>query len=211
MTKKERISKLLKEGYAFVDKKLTSDNNQFLAWRNSLVRFIEQYYGKDSTIFKQFEEVNFTPMIYTLDTPNDVFQKFFNDGMNEILEDLKRLVDEIDDLDGIENKKEKSRNSYMNIQIDNSNRNENSIINNNSILVKTYDEVREKIENNTYLDDKSVNELLSKLDEIKALENSKEVKAKKWRNAKKILSFVMDKGADIAIMYIPLILQAIQK
>lgn len=40
---------------------------------------------------------------------------------------------------------------------------------------------------------------------------SKESRAKKWEKAKKILSFILDKGADIAIMYIPQIINAINK
>ena len=53
-------------------------------------------------------------------------------------------------------------------------------------------------------------ELLDKLDEIIELQKSKESKAKKWAKAKSILAFLLDKGADIAIMYIPHILSAIQ-
>ena len=52
-------------------------------------------------------------------------------------------------------------------------------------------------------------ELLNKLDEIVELQKSKDSKTKKWDKAKKILGFILDKGADIAIMYIPQILKAI--
>ena len=41
MTKKERLTSLLNEGLEFVDKNLTSDNNKFIAWKKSLIRFIE--------------------------------------------------------------------------------------------------------------------------------------------------------------------------
>ena len=211
MTKKERLESLLIEGYNFVDKGLTSGDNKFIAWRNSLIRFIEIYYGKDSTIFKQFEEVHFMPLAFGMNTSDDVFKRRFNDGMNEILEDLKRLIDEIDDLDVVEKKEKSSKNPFMNIQIDASN--SNSISNNiaNTISIKTYDEVKQEIENNTYLDDESVKDLLKKLDEISDLESSNDSKAKKWGKGKKILAYILDKGVDIAISYIPLILQAISK
>ena len=75
----------------------------------------------------------------------------------------------------------------------------------------TIDEIRENIEDNTYLSDFDKNELIEKLNEITELQNSKESKSKKWDKAKKILSFLLDKGADIAIMYIPHILTAINK
>ena len=185
MTKKERLTSLLNEGLEFVDKNLTSDNNKFIAWKKSLIRFIEQYYGKDSTVLKQFKDVKFSPMVYA--------------------------IGEFDELDGAEKKITKSNTPFMNIQIDNSNKNENLNNNNNSICVKTYEEVKSEIENNTYLDNESIQELLLKLEEIKEIEISKDSKVKKWNAAKKIFSFILDKGADIAIMYIPLILQAISK
>ena len=211
MNKKERLNKLLTEGYGFINKGLMSDNNKFIAWKNSLIRFIEQYYGKDSIISKQFESVSYSPMLFTTNTSDDVFKKCFNDGMNETLEDLRRLIDEIDDLDEIDKEGKKSKEPYMNIKIDASNKNIISNSNVNSILIKTYDEVRDEIENNTYLDDKSIKELLDKLEEIKELESSRENKAKKWITGKKILAFILDKGVDIAISFIPLILQAISK
>lgn len=214
MTKKERLTSLLNEGSEFVDKNLTSDNNKFIAWKNSLIRFIEKYYGKNSTIFEQFNNVKFSPMFYAVGTPKNVFEKYFNDGMNEILEDLKRLVDEIDDLDvlgKIEKKENIDKSPLMNIQIDASNKNNVSNSNINSLNIMSYDEIRNEIENNTFLDDKSIKELLDKLNEIIEIEKSNESKAKKWNDAKKIFAFILDKGADIAIMYIPLILQAISK
>ena len=211
MTKKEKLTSLLNEGLEFVDKNLTSDNNKFIAWKNSLIRFIERHYGKDSTVLKQFKDVKFSPMVCAIGTSDAIFKKCFNDGMNEILENLKRLIDEFDELDGAEKKINKSNTPFMNIQINNSNKNENLNNNNNSICVKTYEEVKSEIENNTYLDNESIHELLLKLEEIKEIEISKDSKAKKWNAAKKIFSFILDKGADIAIMYIPLILQAISK
>ena len=71
------------------------------------------------------------------------------------------------------------------------------------------DEIRDNITDNTYLSDTSKQELLNKLDEIIELQKSKESKSKKWDKAKAILAFLLDKGADIAIMYIPQILLAI--
>lgn len=88
----------------------------------------------------------------------------------------------------------------------NNNTNTNS---NNITLNMSIDEIREKITDNTYLSDDAKQELLSKLDEIVELQKSKASKTKKWDKAKTILSFLLDKGADIAIMYIPQILNAI--
>ena len=71
------------------------------------------------------------------------------------------------------------------------------------------EDIKSNIYENTYLSDSDKKELLNKLDEIVKLQNSKDSKTKKWDKAKKILAFLLDKGADIAIMYIPQILSAL--
>ena len=71
------------------------------------------------------------------------------------------------------------------------------------------EDIKSNIDENTYLSDLDKKELLNKLDEILELQKSKDSKTKKWDKAKKILGFILDKGADIAIMYIPQILKAI--
>ena len=86
----------------------------------------------------------------------------------------------------------------------NTNTNSNNINSNMSV-----DEIRMNINDNTYLSDVSKQELLSKLEEIIELQKSKETKSQKWNKLKRILSFLLDKGADIAIMYIPQILIAL--
>lgn len=90
------------------------------------------------------------------------------------------------------------------------NTNNNTNTNTNTVTLNmTIDEIRDNITDNTYLSDTAKQELLNKLDDIIELQKSKESKAKKWNKAKEILSFLLDKGADIAIMYIPQILNAI--
>lgn len=71
------------------------------------------------------------------------------------------------------------------------------------------EDIKSNIYENTYLSDSDKKELLNKLDEIVKLQKSKDSKTKRWNKAKKILAFLLDKGADIAIMYIPQILSAL--
>ena len=92
------------------------------------------------------------------------------------------------------------------ITISNVNNNSNT---NNISFKMSIEDIKSNIDDNTYLSDMDKKELLSKLDEIVELQNSKESKSKKWDKAKKIMAFLLDKGADIAIMYIPQILKAI--
>ena len=72
-------------------------------------------------------------------------------------------------------------------------------------------DIRKNIEDYSYLSDPEKNEVFEKLNEIVELQKSKESKTKKWDRAKQILAFLLDKGADLAIMYIPQILAAITK
>lgn len=98
----------------------------------------------------------------------------------------------------------KQNNSGITISNINNNNNTNNINFNMSI-----EDIKSNIDENTYLSDLNKKELLNKLDEIVELQKSKDSKTKKWDKAKKMLGFILDKGADIAIMYIPQILKAI--
>ena len=100
----------------------------------------------------------------------------------------------------------KQKGSGITISTTNNNTNTNS---NNVTLNMSIDNIRENILDNTYLSDTAKDELLDKLNEIVELQKSKESKSQKWNKAKTILAFLLDKGADIAIMYIPQILNAI--
>ena len=98
----------------------------------------------------------------------------------------------------------KQNNSGITISNVNNNNNTNNVNLNMSI-----EDIKSNIDENTFLSDSDKKELLNKLDEIVELQKSKDNKTKKWDKAKKILAFLLDKGADIAIMYIPQILKAL--
>lgn len=100
-------------------------------------------------------------------------------------------------------------NNNVNTTVNVSNLNSNNNTNKNYMNF-TLDDARKNIEENTYISDKEREELLQKLEEIESLQKSKQSKNKKWSTAKEILKFILDKGADIAIMFIPQILKAIQ-
>ncbi len=97
-----------------------------------------------------------------------------------------------------------SKSSGITISTVNNNTNSNNVSLNMSV-----EDIKSNIDNNTYLSDSDKSELLKKLDEILELQKSKDNKSQKWNKAKKILEFLLDKGADISIMYIPQILSAI--
>lgn len=90
------------------------------------------------------------------------------------------------------------------ITITNTNTNTNE--NNNSVSV-TFESVRDKVNNMTSLPDEDIEEIQNRIDEIEEIVNSKETKSKKWSKAKEIIKWIADKGVDVGIALLPLILK----
>lgn len=208
MNKKERLEKFLSEAEEFIGKNLTREDNKFEAWNNALIRFMEREYGENTTTTNIFKKRHYTLVISTFDTPHISYVKAFEDDLKTTIEDLKMLIDEVDDY--IEEPKRETkitnnRNNPINLTINNTNTNNNT----NNISIMSTEKIKEIIEDNSYIGDEEKKELLKMLEEIDDLKQSKESKTKKWNKAKLILSFIIDKGADIAIMYLPRIIEAI--
>lgn len=90
------------------------------------------------------------------------------------------------------------------ITITNTNTNTNE--NNNSVSV-TFESVRDKVNNMTSLPDEDIEEIQNRIDEIEEIVNSKETKSKKWSKAKEIIKWIADKGVDVGIALLPLLLK----
>lgn len=86
------------------------------------------------------------------------------------------------------------------VQITNSN--ENKIDINIS-----FNDVRREIENMSALPDTEIEEILQKINELENIVKSSERKSKKWENAKGIIKWIADKGVDVGIAVLPLLLQ----
>lgn len=211
---KDKLKKLIIEGESFLGKNKTSEDESFQSWNNALIRLSERYYGTDTTTTKNFKERSYSLSVFTIGTPDEYFINAFERDLKITIEDLKRLLDELDDEVLAFNNKESrvmKPKDFQPIQVNvnTTNNNSNTNVNSNLLNIMSFQEIRDQIEDNTYLDDDSKSELINKLSEIEELCNSKESKSKKWSKAKAILAFVLDKGADIAIMFIPKILEAI--
>lgn len=70
-----------------------------------------------------------------------------------------------------------------------------------------FDTVRREIENMSALPDAEIREILSRIDELEAIVKSSERRSKKWENAKEIIKWIADKGVDVGIALLPLLLQ----
>lgn len=88
-----------------------------------------------------------------------------------------------------------------------------TVINNNntnSIVIDiniTFEQARETIERMTALPDSEVEEILKKINELEEIVQSNDRKTKKWENAKGIIKWIADKGVDVGIALLPLLLQ----
>ena len=178
-------------------------------YRNELrndIKICEELLAKEYVAESEFSHIKAK---YSMDNPN------FCSGFKNFVKTIGSEHNEKENVKILKSKLEYLLStSTMRHQVENNNRtqtiNVNNTLNNFVNINMDICEIREKINENTYLGDKDKEELLEKLDQIIDLQNSNESKSKKWNVAKSILAFIIDKGADIAIMYIPQILKALQ-
>lgn len=71
----------------------------------------------------------------------------------------------------------------------------------------SFEYARKIIDEMPGLDDAATEEIKEKINELESISNEKIPKKKKWEKVKPILSFALDKGADVAITIMGLILQ----
>lgn len=208
MNKIDKVENFIEKGNTFLGKGLTCDNPEFEAWNNSLIRFIEKQYGKDSTTAKEFKKRIYSLRVCTLETTTEEFVAAFEKDLRTTLADLQYILEELEeDPTPVQEAKNLKSNVYQKpgIVINNNNTNNNTVNNVNNII-----DIKSIIENNSMLSDKEKEELIQKLNVLEQLQKSDKSKKEKWKTAKEILRFIIDKGVDIAIMFLPQILKAIQ-
>lgn len=204
----KKVESLIEKGESFLGRNFTSSNPEFQAWNNSLIRFVEQQYGKESTTSLTLKKRHYSLGIYTMETSEEEFVEAFERGLKITLEDLKYILEELKEspeTKSINKDKNQTKNDGTSIIINNNNSNNNNITFNMSI-----EDIKRVIEDNTMLSDSDKEELTNQLDTLEDLQKSKKSKNEKWKVAKGILKFVVDKGADIAIMFLPQIIKALQ-
>ena len=92
------------------------------------------------------------------------------------------------------------------INVINSNVNKNTNKNINTIDFKM---IEETILNNESMTESQTKEALEYLNELRKIYDSNDTKKNKWEKAKKIVSWLIDKGVDVAIAFLPTIVSMI--
>lgn len=71
----------------------------------------------------------------------------------------------------------------------------------------TFPEARAKVEDMSSLKEEEIQEILQKIDELEQLVNSKDRKTKKWDAAKEIIKWIAEKGIDVGLTLLPLLMK----
>lgn len=93
-----RLEKFVKEAEEFCEKNITSSDPEFIAWNNSLIRFMEENYGHNSTTTKNFKERSYSLSIWVSGTPTSDFIKAYKRDMKITSNELKILLEEEQDM-----------------------------------------------------------------------------------------------------------------
>lgn len=85
------------------------------------------------------------------------------------------------------------------------------IVNNTNQMKVKFDisfiEARESVQDMTSLNEEEIQEILQKIDELENIVKSNDRKTKKWSSAKEIIKWIADKGIDVGIALLPLVLK----
>ena len=83
----------------------------------------------------------------------------------------------------------------------------NITVNNTLNISLSFEETKQKIEDMTALNREQTDEILAKIDELQKISKENISRKSKWEKVKPIISFAVDKGADVAIAILSLVLQ----
>ncbi len=83
----------------------------------------------------------------------------------------------------------------------------NITVNNTVNISLSFEEAKQKIEDMTALNREQTDEILAKIEELEKISKENISRKSKWEKVKPIISFALDKGADVAIAILSLVLQ----
>lgn len=132
---------------------------------------------------------------------NGLHSTWYDDSGKYVFENTKIILEKLRLFKALDYKNVFSK-LEPNISIHNTNTNNNEI----NIDI-SFEQAKKEIENMTALPNSEVEEILLKVDELEKIIRSSDRKAKKWENAKGIIKWIADKGVDVGIVLLPLLLQ----
>lgn len=165
------------------DMVLESDTNASL--------LLNELFGKYSKVSNNFPVIEMNPLLFKAhpNVPKDNLQKiqgFLKAYLLNNCEDY-RFSD--------------TKSTEINVTTNIINSNENNV------KIESFTEVRNKVEHMACLPDAEIEEILSKITELENIINSNERKNKKWSMATEIIKWIADKGVDVGIALLPLVLK----
>lgn len=83
----------------------------------------------------------------------------------------------------------------------------NVTVNNTVNIAMSFEEAKQKIEDMTALNREQTDEILAKIGELEEISKEKTSRKTKWEKVKPIIAFALDKGADVAVAILSLVLQ----
>lgn len=83
----------------------------------------------------------------------------------------------------------------------------NITVNNTVNISLSFKEAKQKIEDMTALNREQTDEIVAKIDELEKISKENISRKSKWEKVKPIISFALDKGADVAIAILSLVMQ----
>lgn len=89
-----RLEKFVEDAKEFSQKDITAHDPSFIAWNNSLIRFLEKKYGISSTTTTSFKKRNYSLGVYALGTPESSFIRAYKQDMQITLRELEILLEE---------------------------------------------------------------------------------------------------------------------
>lgn len=208
MNKKEKLKLLIEKGKELLDNTNGRDDPKFSAWNTSVIRFMEREFGTDNTDTNRLKKRDYYPSILVIgpDNSEKIYKKYKSD-LEKTLYELESIYEEYEDII-LDKQMLKSSDNYnrnvpnITLNVDNSNYNSN--VNNINI---TFESIIKSINKDNNISEEYKEDIVDSINEIKEICNDKELlKKDKWKKIKIILTFLLDKGADFVITYLPQII-----
>ena len=95
MTDYERLKNIIDEIDVLIEKRVTSSDSSFIAWKTKAERFLIKNFGEKSYEYNQFKKIHFSFLIYTFDTDDSAFVSACLNGLDEAKAVLQTYLEEI--------------------------------------------------------------------------------------------------------------------